>query len=250
MWKDFIDYFKLTPWDWFSAIVAFFSLIVAISAFVIAKRTLASQKQTEKNTMPIIDSTIQEFLLKEFVLMLLDGQIRICALWNVLYKNNYSCYPSEQILEKVKIPTNTIHPELFYNNKDHYHVINGLLNMLSEYNTNISVLNNHLSKTSIPKNLINTEFSGIVALNQKLARTWEKVMFIIYDYDMHSITSVFDSILADTKVIDNITFFKDDNEAYIDFMDDDNLKKLMLCFMETRTVSFISEYEQLLISKM
>ena len=100
MIKEFAEWLSLTDWDWIAVSVALFSLLVAYLSLVVAKRTLKSQRQTEQNTMPIINIGIQKFLLDEFILKLLDGHIRLTALWNVLEKENYSKYPSELILKK------------------------------------------------------------------------------------------------------------------------------------------------------
>lgn len=252
MMRDFVNYFNLDPWDWFSAIVAFFSLIVAIFAFIIAKRTLASQKQTEKNTMPIINIDIQEFLLKEFIFKLLDGQIRISAIWYLLHGKNYLYYPSEQILEKLKVSTESIHTELFYNRADDYLALQGLLNITIEYNINITVLNAHLSNNSIDNNLLYQEFDNIIKQNAKIAEIWGKVMTCIYNYDPSKTASVFAKLL--NMINDNVVnyeyvLFKDNDDKYLDLLNDDNDKKKFLYYMDTSALKFIDEYEHFIIKK-
>ena len=260
MIQRIVDYFSLTPWDWFTAIVGFVSLIVAISAFIIAKRTysvskmtLASQKQTEQNTMPIINIEIQEFLLKEFIFKLLDGQIRISAIWYILHGKNYEYYPSEQILDKLKVSTESIHTELFYNRTEDYLFLQGLLNMTIEYNINISVLNNHLSNNAIDNNLLYQEFNNILKQNEKIAETWGKVMTCIYNYDPNMTTNVFTNLL--NKINDNIedyqcALFNDDDDKYLDLLNNDNDKKKLLYYMDTSSLKFIDEYEHFLIKKL
>lgn len=114
MIKEFAEWLDLTIWDWIAVAVSFCSLLVAVLSFIIARQTLKSQRQTEKNTMPIINVGIQELLLNELILKLLDGHIRITALWYLLNEKKYVFYPSEHILEKIHIPIDTIHVDLFY----------------------------------------------------------------------------------------------------------------------------------------
>jgi len=248
---DFAKDYKLDIWDWVAVSISFCSFCIAVTALIVAIKTLKSQKQTEKNTMPIITLSIQEFLLKEFIFKLLDGQIRIGALWHLLFAKNYSFYPSEQLLEKAKIPMDIFHIELFYNNADFYHCLNGLVDKTSEYNTNISVLNNHLKNLSISNDILNQEFDNIVRQNEKIADIWKKVMTIVYKYYNHKFSSVFDDILNSVEIEDNYSYryYNEEDEVYLDFFDNKEYKDKMLYFMDSRTKALVSEYENFLIKK-
>lgn len=248
---DLANQYSLDKWDWVAVSIAFCSFCIAVTALVVAVKTLKSQRQTEKNTMPIITLQIQEFLLKEFVFKLLDGQIRVGALWHLLSAKNYSFYPSEQLLEKVKIPMDIFHIELFYNNADLYHCLNGLVDMTSEYNTNIGVLNNHLKNPSISSDIINQEFDTIVRQNEKIADTWKKVMTIVYGYNNHQLSSVFDNILNSVEIEDNYSYsyYDEEDEVYLNFCDNKVYKDKMLYLMDSRIKSLVSEYDTFLIKK-
>lgn len=248
---NFAKQYKLDTWDWVAVTIAFCSFCIAVTALIIAVKTLKSQRQTEKNTMPIITLQIQEFLLKEFVFKLLDGQIRVGALWHLLSAKHYSFYPSEQLLEKVKIPMDIFHIELFYNNAVYYHCLNGLVDITSEYNTNISVLNNHLKNPSISNDIINQEFDNIVRQNEKIADIWKKVMTIVYNYHSQQLSSVFDEILNGVEIEENYSYsyYNEEDEVYLGFFENKENKDKMLYLMDSRTKALVSEYDTFLIKK-
>lgn len=58
----------LDKWDWFAIIISSVSLIIALVSVTIAVKTLSSQRKTEKNTQPIMNIEIQEFLLGQKLL--------------------------------------------------------------------------------------------------------------------------------------------------------------------------------------
>ena len=77
MIKEFADYFSLSVWDWMAVVVALCSLAVACLSLLIAKKTLASQQQTEKNTLPIINLQTQDVLLDRLYEELFNANISI-----------------------------------------------------------------------------------------------------------------------------------------------------------------------------
>lgn len=250
--KDFALEHGLNIWDWIAFIVSFSSMLIAVVSMFVAVFTLKSQRQTEKNTMPIINKDIQEFLLQEFIIKLLDGQIRIGALWYSLYEKEFDYYPSEQILEKLKVETDTIHTELFYNDNTQYRCIQGLFNMTKEYNVNISVLNSHLSNISINNDLLYQEFNNILMQNEQIAETWKKVMTCLYNYNNTHTAIIFSRIMDTTEEPPtdyNLICFKENNEKYLDLMDNDDKKIKLLYYMDSRATRLIKEYDNFLIKK-
>ncbi|MBO5613078.1 MAG: hypothetical protein J5905_01075 [Prevotella sp.] len=250
--KEFAVEHGLNIWDWIAVSVSAGSMLIAVISLLVAYFTLRSQKQTERNTMPIINKDVQEFLLQELIYKLLDGQIRIGALWYLLYDKKFIYYPSEQILENFKVSTDTIHTELFYNNKSLYRCVQGLLNMTIEYNINISTLNDHLSNKMIDKDFLYREFKVILDQNERLADTWRKVMTCVYHYDDKKISSVFQWIVENTQnppANYKKACFNEEDEIYLDFMTNKETKEKILYYMDSRAVGFINEYNNFLIKK-
>lgn len=70
----------LNTWDWIAVIIAVFSFIVAVFSLVIAWRTLISQRQTAKNTMPVITIGAQFESLVSIAFQIIDNYIDSLAL--------------------------------------------------------------------------------------------------------------------------------------------------------------------------
>ena len=250
--RYFVDNWGISIWDWITASVTMMSFVVAVCAFVIAKRTLHSQKQTEKNTMPVINMEIQEFLFSGLVLKLLDAHMKLAALWHLLNEKDFSFYPSEHILEKLKIDKGLIHAELFYGNFDDYKVVEGFLDMLNSYNINIDVLNEHLKSPIISNEMLYNEFYSIIRANNRLADKWAVNMWSLFHYDKKQFVSLFQPFLDQVSYNEgdelNLKYY-DENEIYIRFLNTDIEKKKLLLFMENRTIEHIKEFSIYLIDK-
>ena len=132
--------------------------------------------------MPVINMEIQEFLFGGLVLKLLDAHVKLAALWHLLNEKDFSYYPSEHILEKLKIDKNLIHVELFYVNFDKYTVVEGFVDMLNSYNINITILNEHLKSPKISNEMLYNEFYSLIHENNRIADKWAINMFICYSH--------------------------------------------------------------------
>jgi hypothetical protein len=252
MVKEIAEYLSLTVWDWLAVTVALCSLFIAILSFIIAKKTLMSQRQTEQNTMPIITLKIQEQLLNDLILRLLDGHIRMTALWYLLNEKKYAQYASEYILAEVKIPQEIIHVDLFYKDQDRYRAVQGLLDMVCNYNYRIEVLNSHLKDQTISSELLYNEFFNLIKLNDRIAETWDKIMTILYNYDIRMKSTIFESLLKEVNKEElneaKSRYYKED-EIYTRFFADSTQKQYIISFMERKTQILIKEFSAFLIDK-
>lgn len=250
--RYFVEEWGISIWDWITAGLTMLSLVVAVCAFIIARKTLKSQKQTEKNTMPVINMEIQEFLFSGLVLKLLDAHMKLAALWHLLNEKDFRFYPSEHILEKLKIDKKLIHAELFYGNYDDYRVVEGFLDMLNSYNINIAILNEHLKNPIISNEMLYNEFYSLIHENNRLADKWAINMWSLFQYDKKNYISLLQPFL------DQVTFnegdnlklkYYDEDEIYIRFLNTNEQKKKLLLFMENRTIEHMKEFSIYLINK-
>lgn len=252
MIEEFARNLSLTLWDWMAFLVAMLSLIVALLSFIIAKRTLRSQRQTEINTLPVINIVIQELLLKDLIVRLFDGHLRTAAVWNLLNDYSYKYYISERFLALIKIPEDIIHIELFYNNYNNYQTVQGLIDMIKEYNYSIDVINDHMKNPAIDGDVLYLEFSSLISCNNRIASSWSKVMFILFGYESKDISSLFSGFIKDINDLHNgeqkLKYFKS-KEIYSDFFDDEVDKRKMLDFMESTTTKLIETYSLNLIER-
>lgn len=252
MVKEFAEYLSLTVWDWIAVIIALCSFIIASMSFVIARKTLLSQRQTEMNTMPIVNLDVQEFLLCEFITKLFDGHLMITALWYLLNENNYKSYPSEQILENLKISSSYIHVELFYNEPAHFRTIEGIVDMVREYNVSISTLNNHLQRVKIPEEILYREFEKLIHINDRIANTWCKLMHLLFNYDVSARKKIIEPFINDITQDDiencKLKYYNQD-EVYTLFTQNEYDKRRLLTFMQLTTSKYYDDIINLQINK-
>lgn len=201
-------------WDWVASCIALVSILIAIISIVIAVMTLISQRQTEKNTLPIITDDIQKFLFNGMIVPIFDGYVRLSALKNILEELAYASYPSEEMLLNLKIDTSDIHIDMFYKNVSDYWKVQGFLKLLNKYNLQLDTINTHLKDRSIPADFLRTSIEDIISQNLIIAYTWRLVNSLIYknnnDYpDIDSQISVVD-VSKEDEVIP--VFYDMDNE--------------------------------------
>lgn len=252
MIEEFAKSLSLTIWDWMAVLVALLSFLVASFSLIVAFKTLKSQRQTEINTLPVINLEIQEFLLCQLALALLDSHIRTTASWKLTNEKKYLFYLSEKILYQLKLPADLIHVELFYNNYEHYKTIQGLVNMINNYNQSIDVLIEHLRNKKIDTDVIYFEFLYQLKNNDLLVSTWSKVMTILFGYDDEMKSHLFEGFIIEipnTEIAElQLSYYKD-KEEYSEFFLDESNKKKMLLFMEKKTKFLHDEFIKFLIKR-
>ncbi len=169
--KDFAELYSLDIWDWFAAIIAVSSLIIAISSLVIACKTLKSQKETQKNTAPIITINIQEMLWISLLQKIHNNIRELVALQLLLKKNKYKVKPHESFIKSFCVPVNDfVHEELFYNNELFFSHVHKLKEELFNFNNYFLSIANHLdnniiSSETIERMKIYIDNLGSTALN-------------------------------------------------------------------------------------
>lgn len=148
---DFAEKYGLSTWDWVALIITSLSLIIAIISVVIATKTLRSQKETQKNTQPIMNITNQEFLIGQKLLCILDSYIYLFSLQFFLTENDYKVKPSSHFWQLTTIPLDDMNEGLFYNDNSKFIAFNWLKTVMKDFNTNISGLRDILSNGDASK---------------------------------------------------------------------------------------------------
>ncbi len=167
------------PWTVSAFVVALLSLIVAIVAAFIAYKamnyardTLRAQIQTEKNTYRL-DLDVQKNLLVEMCRHLYRSMVVSYTVSRKLEQCNFTAYPSEEHLAKMKINLEDIHDELFYNgNTEAFFDISKLYTLLLNYNIELDIICEHLKSPSID---IETKRRDISTLLFKCGHLTEKI---------------------------------------------------------------------------
>lgn len=198
-------------------------------------------------------SSIQEFLLREIIIKVFDGYMRLTALKFILDDSNYTSYPSEEKLQDLKISTESIYVDLFYNNPMNYRCVQGLLDMSQAYNRRIDVINSHLKDKNIPVDILKNSMERILIRNRMIANTWGMVMTIIYDYDTKKKRDILDEIINQSKDdfanIDMKSSYYPKDNVYVNIYDDIEQKESLMTFMNILTTVLIEEFRHIMIPK-
>lgn len=172
--RHIADELALSYWDWSAIILSLVSLLIAILSFLVARRTLISQKRTEKNTSPIINKKVQLFLLNNSLRELYESLISITALYAALEHTSYKIFPSRQFWHLVYIDTSNLHEELFYGDDTKFQAIYYLKTSLNKFNSDVLDLDNDISKSTVTSQLKKTIILHICEDIGNLVQVWGK----------------------------------------------------------------------------
>ena len=136
------------PWTAFALIVAILSAIFAGYSMYYAKKTLASQKQTECNTYRL-EPEVQKDLLIEMCRHLYRNMICSYTIGEKMRLSQYLVYPSEEHLVKMKVNLEDIHDELFYKQEDEFFMISKLYVLLRNYNAELDIICDHFRDSKL-----------------------------------------------------------------------------------------------------
>ena len=145
MIKEFAEYLSLTVWDWVAVFVALCSLGVACASLVIAKRTLSSQRQTEKNTLPVININTQEVLLNKLLFDLLDTATSVKSM-QLFFQDGNKLNCANRFIQGLTVDNSLIHLELYFNNPKMYLEMNRMDKAIKDFNLLLLSLNEVLAE--------------------------------------------------------------------------------------------------------
>ena len=236
-------------------IIALASLGIAIASMMFAKKTLKSQRQTEVNTTPIIQPSIQILLLKEILVKVFDGYMRLLSLKQLYDNNEYRSYVSEEKMTDLKIDNSNIHVELYYNDEMKYRCLQGLSNLIKEFNARIDVCIDHFKNPKINVLLLKNEIARLINKEVDILSTWSKVMCLVFGYNDAKQREVLDRVVErintfeeEGKSQDSSPLFVSDNVFSL-FYDTPEQKENLTSFMNKYSAAVISDFSSLLIER-
>ena len=163
MIKEIAHYLNVElSWDYVATIIAIISLTLAGISLAYTILTFKSQRQTEANTTRIMKPEIQEFLLKEILLKVFDGYIRLSTLKRLYEDTEFKSYVSEEKMTDLKIETGNIHADLFYSNSDNWRCIQGLSDMIDAFNSRIDICVEHFKNPKINHKFLANEVDRLI----------------------------------------------------------------------------------------
>ena len=238
-------------------IISFSALIVAVITLLVNIKSLKSQKYTEKNTLPVINESVQKSLLFAFLMKLLTSLMQMVALKSFLEDEKYEYYPSEHFLLTSKLPQDTFHSELYHNALPTYRFIQIYESQVEEYNSRIDVFLSHLKGSSINSNILSREINQIIKLNNYLTAKLDEMM------DKYIETSQKEKQFKEwmDKMVYYYRINKDENHpdyyndilifqnTYHNFCKDEKDRKDLLDFMNARTDMYKKNYSSASIKR-
>lgn len=155
--------------------VAILALIVSAVSMYYAIITYKAQKETEINTKKAEENTkkaeqntkrvsleAQRGLLSELLRHLYRNYVITFTMRTKVKETNFSCYPSEEHFEKLKIPMENIHLDVFYGeDKNHLQLMHVLYLNLRNYNTEVDVALKHIASPDIPNEVKEEDFDTL-----------------------------------------------------------------------------------------
>lgn len=242
-------------WDYVATIIAIISLALAGISLAYTILTLKSQRQTEANTTRIMKPEIQEFLLKEILLKVFDGYIRLSTLKRLYEDTEFKSYVSEEKMTDLKIETSNIHADLFYSNSDNWRCMQGLSDMIDAFNSRIDVCVEHFKNPKINHKFLANEVERLINIEANIVSTWSKVMSLVYGYHNN---------IEEQKVIDYVvnkmdvsnfeaeiqdSFFVDNNIFAKYYDENPEGQKRLLVFMNQFSRGIYNDFANLLIER-
>lgn len=172
-------------------ILALLAFLVSGGSFVVALRTYNEQKKTEKNTKKSEENTkkaeqntkrvsleAQRYLLNDILRHLYRNYVITYTMKTKVKDANCMAYPSEEHFEKLKIPMENIHLDVF-NGEDasKLQLMHVLYLNLRNYNAEVDVVMKHISSPTIPNETKDEDFE---TLEFKVSFLTDKIISTIY----------------------------------------------------------------------
>lgn len=185
--EDFAQRYGLNTWDWITFAITLTTLVVSSCALGVARKTLKSQKKTEKNTKPIMNTEIQLSLMGNILLELLDAYLFLFALAFFLEKKTYKAKPSPHFWNRTHLSLDSINVSLFYNDNDKFIAFNNLKVLLEEFNYNLTSLQTTINSPNSNKNIIEFELNHIFRNSVMILKSYCDVLKACYGKNQEDI---------------------------------------------------------------
>lgn len=178
--------------------IASFAFLTAIITLCYTIRTYYSQKQTQKNTAPLISKDTQFLVFQNICGILVNNYFNSVLFKYVLVNNKNYIHISDLDLISFKIPLEEVHLELFYgpifklintdniklvdfSNKDSVFVVK---NRLKDYNGYCSIIGSHFQTSSQnKKNLIKEIDKYLIVESLDLISHIRRCLLNLYDHN-------------------------------------------------------------------
>ena len=173
------------------------------------------------------------------------------AIRDILNNQKYKSYPSDDIMNSIKMPIDVIHTELFYNDAQTYKDLQGLCEKLVAYNDLVDVVVEHLKNKYVSEKVLENEFSRLLERLSILYRDWYMFMAITYKYDYKDQESFECGVLMKTKEIKetNVKEYYQESNPFTYFIKDTQEKQLFTLYINTTIAKYKKSFENIFIPR-
>ena len=250
MIDDFANSWHLTNWDWLAFAIAILSFVVASVSLIVAVRTLRSQRQTERNTTPIMNPEIQQFLVDELFDRLFDGYIGLHALRESLAKVGFDAYPPGDELMDFALRVDDIHCELYYNDPVKYRMFQGFREQMENYNRRLVAFGRNLGNPSLSAQYLKQDLIDLLQRNVVMAGRWMMLVKSMFGYevrDIYIITAGIVDIMKKADVTPDTRLLFDKDDFYVKAFFDASVHDLLCAYMTGYAQEVIAGFDKCLI---
>lgn len=185
----------------------FMAFVVAVASMCVSIFTYRAQKRTEDNTKKLSQDA-QRRLLNELLRHLYRNYVITYTMRTKMKDMKYAGHPSEEHFEKLKIPMENIHLDVFYGEDEKFRLMHVLYLNLRNYNEEIEVALRHVCNSSLDRA---TKMEDFDTLEFKVAYLTGKIVATvkgIWGDDEQNIKDMRDamalSLTGRTNATDNI----------------------------------------------
>lgn len=228
--KDEADQLALKDWDWVAILISIAAFVVAFFTLNIAIKTLRSQRETQKNTAPIITKSIQEMLWVRLMQQINYNIRKLLALKYLLEKKQYKKKPEEVFVQGLTISIDSfIHEELFYSDETTFKIVHLFKEETNEYNRFIISITNKLCHTSLGPDTVKRLQKYLCNINIDAYDCFQKIFQIDDKYSIYnrvmmnpdiSLLEKSISIKDFSKSFENKIIKKAETDKYVSFFFD------------------------------
>lgn len=136
----FADQYGLNAWDWIALTITLTTLIVSLLTLAVARKTLKSQEQTEKNTTPDINPDIQFSLFEKFSEKYFNSVFRLYAFYYAENETNFRTKPSKWFWSSFTDPEKYLFESVYYGDLNKFSIFKDYIDRCSAFNKGIERL--------------------------------------------------------------------------------------------------------------
>ncbi|MBO5633188.1 MAG: hypothetical protein J5965_29365 [Aeriscardovia sp.] len=150
-----------TSWDYLAFPISCVALFYAIRSYSIAKETLLSQQQTQKNTLRFSDES-QALVLSKIATQLIDNFCRLSAINRFFKSTKGKGFPLPRLFNEMYVEQQSIHLELAYKDANYFLNLSLIQQALVRYNKSLKSTQHIFEVLSFNESAINNEMSVLL----------------------------------------------------------------------------------------